>query len=205
VRYRAAALIGLVGMALAPLGVRLARIVPNMPLTIAFAFVLAFVALRTLRSSLQAQSGAHRPGDVKCPCVVDGRTGRLRWNWRCAGWLASTGMVSGLLSGLLGVGGGFVIVPALSRFTNVPMRSIMASSLAVIALVSVGGVTAAAMQGGVRWALALPFSAGAALALLGGRLVAARLHGAHLQRAFAATSLFVSLLMIAKALGWISL
>jgi uncharacterized protein len=202
VRYRAAALIGIVGMALAPIGLRLARVVPNEPLTIAFAFVLAIVAVRMLRASLQTSGeGAHRAGD--CACKVDARTGRLRWTWRCAGSLAATGVVSGVLSGLLGVGGGFVIVPALSRFSDIPTRSIIASSLAVIALVSVGGVTAAAAQGSVQWNVALPFSAGAALALLAGRAAAARLHGAHLQRAFAITSLLVSVLMVCKALGWI--
>jgi uncharacterized protein len=202
VRYRAAALIGLVGMGLAPAGVRLARVVPNEPLTIAFAFVLAFVAVRMLRASLRtAGEGPARAGD--CACKLDARTGRLRWTWRCAASLAATGVVSGVLSGLLGVGGGFVIVPALSRFSDLPTRSIIASSLAVIALVSVGGVTAAAAQGTVQWHVALPFSAGAALALLAGRAAAARLHGAHLQRAFAITSLLVSVLMVCKALGWI--
>jgi uncharacterized protein len=205
VRYRAAALIGLVGMALAPLGVHLARIVPNEPLTIGFAFVLAFVALRMLRMSFGASAadGGGRTGD--CPCLLDARSGRLRWTWRCARSLAGTGVVSGILSGLLGVGGGFVIVPALTRFTNLTTRSIMASSLAVIALVSVGGVGAAALQGSVMWPVALPFAAGAALALLAGRLLAARLQGAHLQRAFAVTSLLVALLMVAKGLGWVSL
>lgn len=204
VRYRAAALIGLVGMALAPAGVRLARVVPNTPLTIAFAFVLAFVAVRMLRASLRTASGDDQARAADCACKIDARTGRLHWTWRCAGSLAATGAVSGVLSGLLGVGGGFVIVPALSRFSDLSTRSIIASSLAVIALVSVGGVTAAAAQGTVQWHVALPFAAGAALALLAGRVVAARLQGAHLQRAFAITSLLVSLLMVCKALGWIT-
>lgn len=202
VRYRAAALIGLVGMALAPLGVRLARVVPNGPLTIGFAVVLAFVALRMLRASLRAGAAGDRPPRRDCPCAVDPRSGRLRWNWRCARSLGGAGVLSGLLSGLLGVGGGFVIVPALTRFTDLPTRSIMATSLAVIALVSVGGVTAAALHGGVPWNVALPFSAGAALALLGGRSFAARLGAARLQQAFAAASLVVALLMVAKGLGW---
>ena len=66
------------------------------------------------------------------------------------GALAFTGLLSGLLSGLLGVGGGFVIVPALGRYTNLEMKSIVATSLAVIALVSVSGVGAAIGHGGVN-------------------------------------------------------
>ena len=203
VRYRAAALIGFVGMALAPLGVALARVVANGPLTIAFAVVLAYVAVRMLRNTLQSGPPHHAAQPAARACVVDARTGRLKWTMPCARALAGTGMVSGLLSGLLGVGGGFVIVPALTRFTDLPTRSILATSLAVIALVSVGGIGAAALQGTVAWAIAIPFSTGAVVALLAGRRVAARIEGVRLQQAFAVTSLFVSILMVAKGLGWL--
>lgn len=108
----------------------------------------------------------------------------------------------GILSGLLGVGGGFVIIPALTRFTDVPMRGILATSLAVIALVSVGGGAAAAAQGSVVWDVALPFAAGACIALLLGRTVAARLAGPRLQQSFAITCAVVSAIMLARALGW---
>ena len=112
--------------------------------------------------------------------------------------------MSGILSGLLGVGGGFVIVPSLSRYTNLATRSIFATSLAVIALVSVGGVTAAAWQGSIAWAVAVPFAIGAIGALLTGRLIAARLAGARLQQAFAVTSGGVSVLLLARGMGWIT-
>ena len=68
------------------------------------------------------------------PWLLNPDEGRLRWTAPCAWAQAGTGAVSGVLSGLLGVGGGFVIVPSLSRFTNLQMRSIVATSLAVIAL-----------------------------------------------------------------------
>ena len=51
VRYRAAALIGITGMVLAPVGVRLARLIPNAPLTVAFSIVLAWVAFRMFKHS----------------------------------------------------------------------------------------------------------------------------------------------------------
>jgi uncharacterized membrane protein YfcA len=112
--------------------------------------------------------------------------------------------VAGLLSGLLGVGGGFVIVPSLSRYTNLATRSIVATSLAVIALVSAGGVAAAAWQGAVDWHLAVPFAAGAIAAMLAGRQLAARLAGKRLQQSFAAISAAVAVLMLARSLGWIA-
>ena len=203
VRYRAAALIGTCGMLLAPVGVKLAKVLPNAPLTLAFAGVLAWVAVRMLRSA-RPLAGEDAPAAAKARCVTDPSTHRLVWTVRCGRALAATGVVSGLLSGLLGVGGGFVIVPSLTRFTNLETRSILATSLAVIALVSIGGVTAAAMQGLVHWEIAVPFSAGAVAALLLGRQVASRLAGVHLQRAFAVTSLLVAVLMVGKGMGWIA-
>ncbi len=206
VRYRAAALIGVTGMLLAPLGVQLARLIPNPPLMVAFACVLGWVALRTWRQSRRAAVD-HLDGTLarsQLPCVVNPDAQRLTWTTPCAWALGATGAAAGLLSGLLGVGGGFVIVPSLSHFTNVTTRGIVATSLAVIALVSVGGVAAAAWQGAIDWRIAIPFAAGAVAALLAGRQLAARLAGARLQQAFAAISAVVALLLLARALGWIA-
>jgi len=206
VRYRAAALIGVTGMLLAPLGVRLAGALPPAPLTVAFALLLAGVAWRTLQQSRHAArpGAALAPDSQQWPCVLNPDEGRLIWTLPCAWALAATGALAGLLSGMLGVGGGFVIVPALGRYTNLATRSVLATSLAVIALVSVGAVGAAAWQGSVAWAVAGPFAAGAVIALLAGRRLAARLSGARLQQAFALTLAAVALLLLARGLGWVA-
>ena len=204
VRYRAAAVIGSVGMAMAPLGVRLARWIPNAPLTLSFALVLAWVAWRMWRQSRPGARPLAKRTRAPMPCVVDPDRGRLIWTKPCAWALCTTGAVSGVLSGLLGVGGGFVIVPSLTHYTNLDMRSILATSLAVIALVSIGSVWAAAAQGSIAWELAWPFAVGAVGALLAGRALAARLAGARLQQAFALICCAVSLLLMARALGWTS-
>jgi uncharacterized membrane protein YfcA len=200
VRYRAAALIGITGMLLAPLGVQAARVVPNRPLTVAFALLLAAVAWRMFRQAQRGDPAA--PDTSQWPCVLNPDEGRLIWTLPCAWALAATGALAGLMSGLLGVGGGFVIVPSLSRYTNLATRSIFATSLAVMALVSVGAVGAAAWQGGIAWAVALPFALGAVVALLAGRQLAARWAGVRLQQAFATTCGVVSLLLLARGLGW---
>jgi uncharacterized membrane protein YfcA len=206
VRYRAAALIGITGMVLAPLGLHLARLIPNAPLMVAFSLVLAWVAWRTFNQARRTAGGQSAISDChsQLPCVLNPGEGRLIWNMPCAWALAGTGAVSGLLSGLLGVGGGFVIVPSLSRYTNLAMRSVFATSLAVIALVSMGGITAAAWQGAIAWPVAGPFALGAVAALLAGRLIAARLAGARLQQAFAVTCGAVAILLLARGMGWIA-
>jgi len=198
VRYRAALLIGSVGMLIAPFGVALAQHLPNRPLLAAFSLLLVHVAWRTLRSSAQDLQSAD-----SIPCRVNDSNKRFNWTLPCARTLTLTGMISGLLSGLLGVGGGFVIVPALTRYTDLDIRSIQATSLAVIALVSASAITASAAHGAIPWSIALPFTAGAVAALLAGRRLTARLDPRILQQAFALLSLSVAVLMLAKALGWI--
>ena len=208
VRYRAALLMGGLAMVLAPLGVAAAQRVPNAPLTIAFAAVLALAAWRMWRRAQQAlhpHVDAHaNAARAALPCVLDARDGRLVWTRPCAQALAFTGVVAGLLSGLLGVGGGFVIVPALTRFTELSARSIVATSLAVIALASVGGVSAAAWKGTIAWEIALPFAVGSVLASLLARVIAKHVAGPRLQQAFAVVSACVAVLLLARGLGWLA-
>ena len=202
VRYRAATLIGSIGMLAAPIGVWLAEHIPNPPLLIAFAGVLAVTGVRSWRRArppVGECASAPRP----LPCHVDPAEGRLHWTAPCARALAAVGLLSGTLSGLLGVGGGFVIVPALQRHTDLDSRSILATSLAVIALVSIGGIVAAGLHGRIDWPTALPFAGGAALALLAGRLVAGRVQGNRLDQAFALVCFGVALLMVARGSGLI--
>ncbi len=116
--------------------------------------------------------------------------------------LIATGTISGLLSGMLGAGGGFVIVPALTRNSNLPIHSVFATSLAVITLVSISGVVAASVQGGVAWNIAIPFGTGAIVALLLGRLLTKRLQSNSLLQAFSVVSSVVAMALFAKGCGW---
>lgn len=202
VRYRAAMVIGGAGMLLAPMGVWLAQRVPNGPLTLTFAVVLAWSAwgmYRRSRLSSPAKPASgpaprvESPPCVRCPC-----TGRFIWTRPCAMALASTGMASGMLSGLLGVGGGFVIVPALTRYSDLCADSIVSTSLAVIALVSISGVASASLHGSMPWPVAAPFAIGAMVALLAGRRVAGRFSGPALQRCFAGLSALVALMLLVR-------
>src|SRR5471032_752996 len=201
VRYKAALLIAGVGVVCSPVGLWLAQRTPNRPLAVVFAGVLLFVAYRTWQRArapappLARVSDAHRPPP---PCRLSSK-GKLIWTAPCARALALSGMVAGGLSGLLGVGGGFVMIPALQRYTDLSMQSVVATSLAVIALVSTSGVVVSAAAGHLPWMVALPFSAGALAGMLGGRLVAARLAGPRLQQGFALLSAGVAAAMLVKA------
>ncbi|WP_296184603.1 sulfite exporter TauE/SafE family protein [Pseudomonas sp. UBA1879] len=202
VRYRAALFIAGIGICLSPVGLWLAHQVPNTPLALGFSMVLLYACGRIFRkASLELRYGkpAERAGFL--PCVLNPLEGRLRWTLPCARFLAITGMLSGLLSGLLGVGGGFVIVPALTRYTDLNLKSIVATSLAVIALVSTGSVITASVTGAMHWAVGLPFAAGAVVGLMAGRQVARFLAGPRLQQLFAISGFCAAALLIIKSVS----
>jgi uncharacterized protein len=198
VRYRAALLIAAVGMLLSPAGLWAARLADPRWLGGLFGLVLLYVAVTTYRQA--RNNGTDAEAREQAVCVRNADTGRFIWTLPCARALALSGTLAGFLSGLLGVGGGFVMVPALKRYTDLPMKSVLATSLAVIALISGTGVAVAAAQGGVDWGSAAPFAGGALAGMLGGRSLAARLAGPLLQKAFAVISAVVAFGMIGKAL-----
>jgi uncharacterized membrane protein YfcA len=198
VRYKAALLIAVTGILCSPLGLWLAQRTPNRPLTIVFAFVLLFVAWRVFQKSIPSTEQNQAPKRIPA-CQIDAGKGKLVWTASCARALALVGVAAGALSGLLGVGGGFVMVPALQRYTDMATQSILATSLAVIALVSVSGVVASTLSGHLQWAIALPFSGAAIAGMVVGRLVAAQLAGPLLQKGFALVSALVALALLVKA------
>ena len=197
VRYKAAMLMAAAGIVLAPAGVWLAGRLDQAWLGGLFALLLFWVAWRSLMQA--RRGGAVAPDNPGAACVRSERSGRFIWSRRCARALAVTGAGAGMLSGLLGVGGGFVIVPALTRHTNLDIGAIVPTSLAVIALVSVSGVASSALAGRISWTLALPFAGAAMAGMLGGRALAARMAGPGLQIGFAAVSALVACGMLVKA------
>jgi uncharacterized protein len=166
-RYRAAIVMAALGIVLAPVGVHLAQRIPNQPLLIAFATILIVVSIRMLIQAQQEITGNLPKERPAPPCKLDQSIGRLIWSVPCARSLMGSGAVAGFLSGLLGVGGGFIIVPALKKVTDLPMQSIVATSLGVLALISITGVTSAAVIAGhLNWSIGIPFAAGAVAGML---------------------------------------
>ncbi|MGB9988553.1 sulfite exporter TauE/SafE family protein [Massilia sp. SM-13] len=198
VRYRAAILIALAGMLLSPAGLWLAHRIDNRWLSVLFALTLLYIAFNTFHKA-RAAGGKDLPPQTPV-CRRTAATGRFIWTRPCARALALSGATAGMLSGLLGVGGGFVVLPALRRYTDLSMQAAVATSLAVIALISAAGVAASAAGGTLAWSIALPFSAGALAGMLGGRALSARLSGPSMQIAFALLSALVAAGMIVKAL-----
>ena len=127
-------------------------------------------------------------------------------------FLGSVGLVAGLCSGFLGIGGGLIIVPALTLLADYPIKRAVGASLGTIALVSVVGVVVEFVAKGtdIYWLLAIVVSAGS---LVGARLAArmlAKLPDRTLRVLFAASLLVASSRMLAclrptSALGFLTL
>lgn len=213
VRYRAAALMAAMGVFTAQFGLRVADALPQAQLAFMFAAVLALVAMRMFLQAWRAPEEARvvratvagDGGRAQGPiCRLNPSTGRIIWTHTSAMVIAAIGAVTGFLSGLLGVGGGFVIVPALRMTTELSMHSAVATSLMAIALTSLGTFGGALLQGrAMPWVIALPFVAGALLGMLGGHALAPRIAGPRLQQGFAVLMLAVAVGMAAHAGGWL--
>jgi uncharacterized membrane protein YfcA len=197
VRYRAAALIAAVGGPMTLPGLRAAERTPDALLTLIFAGVLAYIAFVMWRGRSAADSLPQEArGFASVPCLTRVGTGRLDWNWACARILALSGAAAGFLSGLLGVGGGFLVVPALTRATGLSMQSVVATCLAVIALISTTTLGFAVAGGRINWAIALPFAAGSAIGMLAGGRLAPHIPGSILQKTFALIAWMLALGMM---------
>lgn len=199
VRYRAALLVAATGILLAPVGVWMAQRLDTRILSVLFAVVLLWVAYKSFRES--RQDGQANSLGIEPPCIRDTESGRFVWTTKCASRLAVSGSVAGVLSGLLGVGGGFVMVPTLQRYTDLPMKSVVATSLAVIALISMTGVATSILGGHFNVAIGAPFAAGAIAGMLLGGVLSSRLAPKYLKIAFAFICLIVAAGMIFKTLG----
>ncbi len=171
---RAALLFALSGMAGAAGGARLTHLVSGQVLMIIFAVLMLIVAANMLR-------GGGRETTMLAECKPV----------RCL--LAGLGV--GVLTGFIGVGGGFLLMPALVKFARLPMRVATGTSLAVISFNSAVGFISHFGEAPPRWPLSLLFAGIAAAGVLVGTAFAARLPVARLRQVFAvvviATGTFV--------------
>jgi uncharacterized membrane protein YfcA len=94
--------------------------------------------------------------------VLIGRRPRTSWvKGATPGWkYAATGFVAGAVSGLLGVGGGIVMVPAFTLWIGMPLKRALGTSLVVIAALVVPGTIVHWALGNIDWAIFLVLALG---------------------------------------------
>ena len=178
VAWRTGALFAGSGIASAYLGSKLTRMVSPGALLLAFAGLMLVVAavLLTRRHAVPAE----RPHRVRIARSI----------------LAGLGV--GFLTGFLGVGGGFLIVPALVFFGGLTMRESIGTSLFVIAVNCAAGVLGHLSEGDADWKLTLVVACLAVGGALAGTALSHRVHHASLRRTFAWFVVVVALFLIVR-------
>jgi uncharacterized protein len=198
-RYRAASLMALAGALASPFGIACAHWLPNRPLSAIFSLVLFWISMRTWLRARQSQASLAAERERQPPpCRLDKSAGRLIWTLACARVLAGYGLLAGFLSGLLGVGGGFILVPALRRHTDLEMNAVIATSMGVLALISGLGAAVYALHAPLNLDTGLPFIGGAVAGVMAGRHCSTWLSGRSLQTGFAVMTLAAALSMAVK-------
>jgi uncharacterized membrane protein YfcA len=173
--------------------------IPNQPLLILFAVILIYVSITMFRQAQRELNGSAGNENQNQPCLLDQTRGKLIWTLPCFRAMVAAGSTAGFLSGLLGVGGGFVIVPVLKKTTNLPIKSIVATSLGVITLISLTGVIGSSIIGTMNWSTAIPFALGTLIGMLSGKSIGNHIKGPRLQQGFALVAFCVSLGMAYRA------
>jgi len=203
VRWRAGLLMATAGLALTPVGVKLARALPASFLLTLFACLMLYVAGRMLRQqsrppSALARVDAHAKVSA-ARCALEPSNGRFRWTARCAVTLAGIGSACGLMTGMLGVGGGFVIVPAFKQWTDVQPHGTVATSLFVIALLTMGAAATSFAVGARLDQAGVLFVLGAAGGMVIGRKLSPGLSARTIQTSFALLAIAVAMTLLYRA------
>ncbi|MFI8460676.1 sulfite exporter TauE/SafE family protein [Kitasatospora sp. NPDC085464] len=181
VHWRTGALFAAAGLPVAAAAGALSAHLPGALLTGAFAVLAALAAWRMLKpakSDAQERSAA-----------TPGRS-------------TAAGAGLGAVTGLLGVGGGFLAVPALVSVLALTMAEAVGTSLLVISANSLAALLPRlGATGAIDWAVAAPFTGAAILGAWDGKRLADKLGGRTLQKAFAVALLGVAALMLITSLS----
>ncbi|GHO93131.1 UPF0721 transmembrane protein [Reticulibacter mediterranei] len=173
VNLKASLLFGIYGILASYGGARISSLIPSAILLVLFGLLMLVIALMMIRSKAQARF-AYR-------------------SW----WMTVLGGLGvGLLTGFLGVGGGFLIVPALVLFLGMSMPDAVGSSLVVIALNSVAGVLGHLNSGALPWTLMGLFALAGLIGLLIGTRFTNLLPPERLRQIFASFVLMLGIVVL---------
>lgn len=164
VRWKIAAIFGAAAMAGAYGGGRLAHLIPGNILLIAFSVIMIAAAVAMLRGRRDLADESAGPLPVAK--------------------IILQGAVVGTISGLVGAGGGFLLVPALALLGGLPMPAAVGTSLVVISMQSFAGLAGHLSTEAIDWKLAGMVTAAAVVGSIIGGLLTSRVDPAVLRKAF---------------------
>lgn len=205
--WRPAIIIAIAGMLTAPLGRWLSLYLAEAVLIVVFALLAVWIAVKMWVSQSRQQEKSYvraqsfsLEDDSHWHCQFS-QAGDMRLAWPCLQRLILGGVAIGFLSGLLGVGGGFLIVPLLLALSGIKMPQAVASSLFIIALVSLVGGTSNFLLA-THWDVVqlLSLLAGSALGMLVAYALSHKFSGPWLQKVFSVLIVISAISMINRVL-----
>jgi Predicted permeases len=176
------AVFGLFGIFGTYAGARLGVITPVIIQLTLFALVMYAAAWKMLRPARPHRSVGAAVAEVSEGCSSP----------RCLSHVALHGILVGVLTGLVGVGGGFLIVPALVLLSGLSMKQAVGTSLAIVAVKSYAGFAGYAGAVPIDYGLMAVFTAVAVAGSFAGTHFAGRVSGEALKKGFAVFLLFVA-------------
>jgi uncharacterized protein len=205
VRFGAGIVVGMTGIGGSLAGSTVNRNLDGDLLLLGFGLLVLVAAWRMMTGCPSCthvgEEGAITETDQPRPAagIVALRTAR-RIDVAVAWRVAAVGTAVGFLTGLFGVGGGFVIVPALTLVLGFTMPEAVGTSLLVIAINAATGLAVRVGTGGIEWSVAVPFTAAALAGVITGASIASRIDAAALVRWFAVSLVALSLYITTGAL-----
>jgi uncharacterized membrane protein YfcA len=176
---RVGAIFGIAGLPGAITGARLTHLVPAQVLLLLFGILMLVVGgVMLLRSVREPRAGGHAGEHPRFGAIV------------------AAGFGVGFLTGFLGVGGGFIIVPSLVLFAGLPMPTAVGTSLMVIALNCAAGLVGHLGEGGVPPRATAAYTGVAIVGGFLGERLASRLSPRALRRGFAVVVILLALYML---------
>lgn len=203
VRWRLGAAFAAAGIAASFAGTALNASVDGAVILIAFAAVMVISSVSMLWRTRTHRSAGRNADQSDASDVVDPakKTGSPSSTLRARAFkVIVAGLVVGFLTGFLGVGGGFVIVPALVAALGFAMPTAVGTSLLIIALNSSVSLVARAGSNHFDWGIIIPFTLAAILGSFVGKAVADRLPSRLLTRIFALLLLVVAAYVVIEAI-----
>jgi uncharacterized membrane protein YfcA len=181
---RVGAIFGIAGLPGAYIGARLTHLVPAHVLLLLFGVLMLVVGgVMLLRSVRELHEGAHARERPRLGAIV------------------AAGSGVGFLTGFLGVGGGFIIVPSLVLFAGLPMPTAVGTSLMVIALNCAAGLLGHLGEEGVPLRATAAFTGVAIVGGFLGERLSSRLSPRALRRGFAVFVILLAFYILVRNLG----
>lgn len=208
VMWMPAMILSLSGLFTAPIGQWAASQLPSIVLTLCFVMLAISIAITMWQKANKHPDYASitRASDLSM-AQSDGAlcrlspSGQFQLKPRCVGGLVAGGLVIGLLSGLLGVGGGFIIIPLLLFLSQVTMQQAVSTSLVVISVIStVGFISYLFIHHHSDTTLTYPVLSwligGGIAGMFLGQILTKKVADARLQKSFAMALFLMALMML---------